>query len=508
MLPTFAFLLIAPVSGLPFGEVQKSLMIVTTQRIRDRSAVLGKFVEEKKKRGFVVYVATEIDFGGEGVTGMDKALTIRQWLKNAYEGYSFLLLVGDAHPKYGDVPMVTVWPRHTYLSSNCAGIAVDCRSCETDYLYADLTGNWDLNGNGQYGETELDEGDGGIDFEPELFVGRIPVFFDDMRELDRVLDNAIGYMNQTQDATSYRRKILLPAAFYYFKGQQMVNYTVPENIDGADTTEWFIHKVLSRYPGFTATRMYEQEGHVPSAHPSEIALTRENLVEEWAKGYGMVFWFGHGLEREVSRVVWVEDANGNDMAEGGEMTGPTMIHSDDAVHIASGRPAFVTAVSCEVGSAETPHVIAHSLLKQGAAIGMIGSTSVTPGSATDWLDLQSELDTGTTGGDSVGIRFYERLMQGEYAGKAFFDAKVELGVEGEIEPMAGKMMLNYYGDPSLTLYDVIDDVEETPDSTSPVSGRGSGGCAYTGDRGGPVGLVLLLGFLFLRSRRARRKKAG
>jgi hypothetical protein len=161
-----------------------------------------------------------------------------------------------------------------------------------------------------------------------------------------------------------------------------------------------------------------------------------------------------------------------------------------------------------VGSAETPHDLAHSLLKQGAAIGMIGSTSVTPGSATDWLDLQSELDTTTNGGDGIGIRFYEKLMQGEYAGKAFFEAKVELGVEGAIEPMAGKMMLNYYGDPSLTLFDTVEDVEETPDSTSPVNGRGSGGCAYTGHRSGPVGLLLLMGFLFLCLRRARKTRAG
>ena len=40
----------------------------------------------------------------------------------------------------------------------------------TDYYYADLTGNWDYDGDGFYGERGQDT----VDFTPEVIVGRIP----------------------------------------------------------------------------------------------------------------------------------------------------------------------------------------------------------------------------------------------------------------------------------------------------------------------------------------------
>ena len=138
--------------------------------------------------------------GANSVTGLEKALLIRAWLASVQHEYSFVLLIGDANPDYGEIPMVTVWPRHEYPPDNCGGFGLDCRSMETDYLYADLSGDWDLNGNGLYGETDLDEGPGGMDFEAELYVGRIPTYFENVVDLDQVLLHAIHYMNQTPDA--------------------------------------------------------------------------------------------------------------------------------------------------------------------------------------------------------------------------------------------------------------------------------------------------------------------
>lgn len=430
---------------------------------------------EKERRGFLVDIVTEEQYGGHDTVGLERALAIRALLQDVHGLYSFLLLVGDAHPLYGDVPMWTVWPRHSYSPTNCGGFGLDCRSCETDYLYADVTGNWDLDDDGFYGETIDDEGEGGIDFEYELIVGRIPVYFHDYGELDRILRHAIDYMNQPEADTAYRRKVLVPAAFYYFEGQRMIGYTWPQDVDGADRAEWFIHNVVEPTEGFAATRLYEKEGHVVSAHETDLPLTRDNVVDTWAEGYGLVFWFGHGLQRAVYRTVWAEDADGDERCGADEMESGPFLAAVDAPSLGEGRPGFVVGVSCEVGSAEIPDNLAHSLLREGAAVGMVASNNVTPGSATDYGDPDSPLDTDRAGADNIGIRFLEGVMTGGYAGAAFYEAKVELGLPQEIEPLAGKMMINDFGDPPLTLDDTAEDVPPDPDPPASGCSVGLGG---------------------------------
>lgn len=295
----------------------------------------------------------------------------------------------------------------------------------------------------------------------------------------------------------------------------MIGYTHDDHVDGADTAAWFLHNVVEADDAFSATTLFEREGLATSQQPSDLPLTQDNVVAQWAKGYGLVFWLGHGLPRHVSRVFWSADDNGNGLADKSEIHSATLIHSDDAERVASGRPAFVVAVSCEIGSVETPRSLAESLLIEGAAIGVVGSTSVTPGSGTDFADFSAGLVTTRSGADNIGVRFFEAVMQGEYAGKAFFDAKVALGSPETIESLAGRTMLNYIGDPSLTLYDTVEDVvqpepgPEASDSAPQSPGEpddevASEGCTAAAPAPG-WGLVLLL-LLFASRAAARRSR--
>ncbi len=454
------FLLIMLGFSFILAEQSKSLIIVTTDLIVERSGKLDDFINEKEKRGFTVLLATEQDYDDENLMGLERAEKIRSWLKTVASEFSYLLLIGDAHADYGDVPMWRVWPRHSYSDDECGGFAIDCRYFETDAIYGSLNGNWDLNENGQYGEHELDEGEGGISFEPDLAVGRIPVYFDDTTELDTILQNAINYMNKTDDEITYRKKVLLPASFYYFKGQQMTTYTWPYSLDGAEGANW-IHRNYFSGDDITVTTMYEKEGHVTSEFESTIPLTRENFVQEWEKGYGMVMWFGHGLARMVARTVWVEDTNGDNAAQGSEMSAPLLIDSDSVLSANYSDPGFIVAVSCEVGSVETPQNLTHSMLLKNAAVGVLSSTNVTPLDETDYSDIESKLDTGKYSENNAGALMYEGLINGEAAASAISRARHDLGIDGSIEALAGKLMINYYGDPTLTLYDTVNDIVET-----------------------------------------------
>lgn len=442
------------------AENDRSLIIVTTDLIKERSTKLSEFIKEKEMRGFTVLLATESDFDTEDLMGIERAEKIREWLKTVASDFSYLLLIGDAHADYGDVPMWRVWPRHTFSDNECGGFALDCRYFETDAIYGNLSSNWDKNENGQYGEHELDEGEGGMSFVPDLAVGRIPVYFDDTKELDTILQNAINYMNQTAEETGYRKKVLLPASFYYFKGQKMTTYTWPYTLDGAESADWLAHNFFSGDDIFVTT-MFEEEGHETSQFESNIPLTKDNFIKEWEKGYGMVMWFGHGLPKTVTRTVWIEDTNEDNAAQSTEMDQPLLIDSTSVLNASHSNPGFIVAVSCEVGSVEVPENLTHSMLLKNAAVGVLSSTNVTPLDGTDYSDYESELDTGKFSANNAGALMYEGLINGRSAAYVYSRSRNELGVDGSIESLAGKLMINYYGDPTLTLYDTVNDIAET-----------------------------------------------
>ena len=129
-------------------------VIITTNDIVSNSEKLDNFIHLKEFYGHNVKVVTETDFGG--VTGQapnGRAEKIRQWLKDNYVALEidYVLLIGDPDPddptdltdSVGDIPMKMCWPRY---------FSWKYRESPTDYFYADLTGNWDLDNDQYFGE--------------------------------------------------------------------------------------------------------------------------------------------------------------------------------------------------------------------------------------------------------------------------------------------------------------------------------------------------------------------
>src|SRR4030042_2704663 len=108
----------------------------------------------------------------------------------------------------------------------------------TDHFFSDLTGNWDLDGDGYYGECADDMDPGGVDIAPEVIVGRIPVYSADYASLDNILQKTIDYENEPDIA--WRRNALLPMSFSdvstdgaYLSEQMKTNY-----LDAAGYSTW------------------------------------------------------------------------------------------------------------------------------------------------------------------------------------------------------------------------------------------------------------------------------
>ena len=171
-------------------------LIITRSYILAASTKLAQFITRTQERGHTVQVVTEANWGGG--TGLAATNNIRQLLKNNYLslGIVYVLLIGNptpdcyissgvcapccqTAPAAGDVPMLGVWPHwNEYADPSLHG-----GSAPTDMYFSDLTGNWDLDGDGVYGDYKKganlhDFGPAGVDFYPEVYVGRIPFYGD------------------------------------------------------------------------------------------------------------------------------------------------------------------------------------------------------------------------------------------------------------------------------------------------------------------------------------------
>ena len=442
----------------------KSLIIVTTNEVRDGSSKLSEFISEKDKRGFKVLLATEDDFGGEDVKGQEKVFLIRNWLKDNYEGYSHLLLIGNPHEKYGQIPMLNTYIR----GEGASGGPISDMDITTDQYYGYLEENWDTNGDGIYAEYSKDSD--GFLFTPSIIVGRIP-YYGDLDELDGILDTAIKYMNANENEISYRKKALLPMSFIWFEGYVNVGVEMDENRDTADTAEWMIDNVFKEHRDVSYTRLYEEDGHMPSIHDHELPLSGENIISEWETGYGMVYWGGHGQYNSVVKTVWGEDKNNNNKAENDEVYSEILLQTGDFENFNNDTPAFVIGLSCLIGDVVPRGNITYDMLKNGAAVGVISSTHIDdPSFSTDWSDLDTEPSKVDFTLDTIGIKVFDAMLLGERPSKVLVDLRSEFGNPLNLRSFEHKLMINYYGDPTLTLYEtaVEDETDESEISDSEI----------------------------------------
>jgi hypothetical protein len=362
--------------------------IITTSTIQTNSTKLTDFVTHKQSLGFDVIVITEIDFGGG--TGDTAAENIRTWLQNNYVGNNiqFVLLIGDPRPLTGQVPMKIIMT-----------------DTPTDCYYADLTGNWDLDGDGIYGETSHDFGPGGVDIYWEVLVGRIP-YYGVVSTLDSILQRTIDHEVETATAPAWRKNILMPMEPLSTSFQ---SYDVGEQIkdDAAIPAGWGYHRVYD-----------EDYGLVPPAET--IPCTKDNVTNAWNAGtFGLVAWVTHGSAKSASAVM--------DLSHAATL--------NDTYKV------FTFQGSCTNAHPETANNLAYKLLQNGG-ICTIGATRTA---------YYSPSETNFAGSLSVPGMTYEyatRIIRGSLTG-----AEALLGMKTELYPTSGWwinfLVYNIYGDPAL-----------------------------------------------------------
>ena len=405
-------------------DSQFSYVIMTTNAIVDNSRSLRVFEDFKERQGFSVLTVTEdtqysalnekgLGEGWGGGTGSAAADKLRQWLVNNYAalGINYVLLIGDPHPEQGGVPMKKCWPR------NGATQYRDSQDAPTDFYYAELTGNWDLDNDGRAGEFDNDCGAGGLDSGVEVYVGRIPVYNNDYNALDRILQKTIAY-GQESGTPDWRNRILLPME--PLDGQNL-SYPLGEGI----------HRDVVVPAGWTSYRIYKKDY---KCNPEKTPCTPENVAAEWRKGYGMVTWFTHGAATEASMV----------------------FKNNQCSTLDDSRPSFVFQCSCNNGMPEITDNLGFSLLLQGA-VGTVSSSRVS------FSTVGNENWNYTGSGSALAYSYAAKLVGKDYAAKALYAAKMAALPSFDSDYWMNCLVFNLYGDPALKIDDTAGNI--APPST-------------------------------------------
>lgn len=406
---------------------EKSLLILTTEYFLSESKEIENYITAKKESGFSVGIATEKNYEGGELKGVERVKKIRKYLKSVYKNYDFLLIIAGTDPSGDEVPMLVTKP--------CVTDEPSYDNVPTDIFYAELSEDIDTNGNGIYGEYD----DMNEEFEFELVVGRIPIYGKNVRNADKILARTVEFIKEKPSKAEYRRQILFPTTISYYKNQDN-QFGIPK-MDGAYIAEYLMNKSVKE--PFSSKILVEKSGIDPSEFTDEDALTYNSMLANMNQGFGTVFWQAHGLENQSVRTIWQNDRNGNGIAEiyQYEVFSDTFVDNELINSVKANSP-FVFQGSCLNGSIQSSGSLAYTILKN-ISVGVVGASQVSYGLIFSDYDLSSQ-DIF-----AYGAVFTDALINNKIPAEILFKTKEEWSDRDVL--LTIKHETNYLGDPSLQL---------------------------------------------------------
>jgi hypothetical protein len=426
-------------------------LVVAREAFAEASIQLPLFLAWKKAQGFspmlVTFEAMTAEMTADG-TAMERPEILRGWLQKHYEeeGLNYVLIIGSPNAEKEEaIPMKQCWPAKEWEDPS-----YNLFDVPTDMYYADLTGNWNPDGDEFWCELEdymelpedppEDSGAGrldGVDLVPEVLVGRIPHFGKLPNYADSILARTMAYQQGIPEA--WHNRVLLPSPQVCFPDG---NY-----VDGSLVSQYLIENSLAKH-AYGHTTLGEWDGDLVSAYFGDDRLDMFTMPAYYNQGYGAVFWCAHGNQEVVVRNTWWYDANANNLPEQEEC------ESDHFVNVLFGDaandtyPSVIFQASCLTADPSYDGNLTHTLL-QRVSIANIASTRLTMGlgSGDGW-----EPSPYSPGGFSLGVYFIHTLTANlKSVAESFHEAQNTLGYG--IQPWTFKIRLefNVYGDPATRL---------------------------------------------------------
>ena len=389
-------------------------LIITTSSLENSVKFLKNW---KELIGYSVKVVN-VSWIYSNYAGSDEQESIRNFLIDKYAswGIEYVLIVGS----HDEIPM-----------RYCCYPASSDNALLTDYYYADLTGDWDSDGDGIYGEEYEDS----LDFNPETYVGRIPI--DTPSIIENICQKTIDF---ERDTGTWKKQTLLLGAIINFENEVGLGNPMT---DGAALMEKLWTDVYSPN-GYSRTAMYEKDGLRPTTYSFDYPLNRENVLDRWQDGYGIVNWGSHGSADESSRKWWANDNNLNNVPDFNEISKESFISSYDTIALNDDKPSIVFSCACNNAAPENPNNLGKALLENGA-VAFVGATHK-PFYFYGW---DHENDGGSI---SIDYFFFKYLINLDYTcAEALYNSLSYCWNNDEIPSVYRNMLIFcLYGDPSIS----------------------------------------------------------
>ena len=297
-------------------------LIICPEDLMNEVADLASF---KESQGFLVETVTLESILSE-YEGADDPEKVRNYLISKYQENpkkEFVLLVGSMD----SMPMRITMVNPFYDSPWEYRVP-------TDFYYGELTCDWDVDGDGRYGEWGDDMTKGNCDYKVEAWVGRLP--WDDPSVIQAMVNTIIAY--ETDESERMKKAIGAGA-------------TIVSPCDAALYLS-LAKNTYMQMSGYDSTALYEQ---CPSLHP-DLELTRDNFLNTWeALEPGFVAWFSHG----------------SSYASYYNSSPYTFIDIDNLPQVEN--PAIAITTACTVGDPEVES-LGRVLVKEGVAAGFVGAS--------------------------------------------------------------------------------------------------------------------------------------
>jgi len=388
-------------------------LIVTSPALTKAMQALVKY---KNETGFTTELRLIEDIL-PSYNGRDDAEKLREHLKDFFTaGGRYVLLAGDE----------TVLPIRYAYHNNVSIVPGPGESQVCDLYFADLTGEWDADNDGVWGEKYADR----PDIVPELLVGRLPV--STSREATNYIEKLIRYETDPGgDDRSYLERA------FFFSSDQMRDY-------GEDGQHGVITQAYPEWFELDTTSAVELVSGVDPA-PSNLSPAELNPV--LTNGFGIVNVIAHG--RSDGFVLKSSGYNNwpkTYILTDNEGTG----HGNFASFSVADKPALYYSLACNNGSFDmdqppmnhaNPHMAQELIGSRGGAVGLVGY------SRWGWISSSYILQKAFF--DSLFAHPERPAVEALYASKAVLYYYTDL-VYG----------LNYFGDPTLRVYTQVPDKPE------------------------------------------------
>ncbi len=397
-------------------------MLIITPDDTDFINAVVPLMEWKNEKGVKTIILSNFSL----YEGRDTAEKIRNMIKEYYEkeNIRWVLLAGDAQDDL--IPIRKVYnPDVLNYGGGRTETVGDEYYKPTDFYYADLTGTWDSDDDGIWGEAPRDNAYGldEISWIPEVYVGRLPA--DNINKLEIMINKTLKY-ETNPEIHEWMNRMLLAGG-------------ISENPTSGDPDGEYESR-LTRYiienyalDVLNYTHLVEETGN----------LTQVALRNSFNNGYSTVLMAGHARTsyyyRNPSRV--------------GYSSSDASSSSNDHM------PSLVYIDACSTSSYDNnDRNIGETLIKKdkGGAIGAIGGLRVT------WY-YEDDYDLEKLNRGNAKLFWKEFFVNKKFQqGRALYDSKVayinsDYYIRGETSTdldFERKNILTYclLGDPELDIY--------------------------------------------------------